>query len=91
MADDVKLPEPPECYVTSGGRDLWSLEQLQAYAARAVAEAVAREREACAVLCEDISDEYQRREGRRFPELKTDAEYGAGECARAIRNRSNKA
>lgn len=41
--------------------------------------------EECAKVCEDASDEYQRSEGRRFPELKTDAEAGADHCAHAIR------
>lgn len=55
---------------------------------RALLEAVAaEEREACARLCEDLSDEYQRTEGRKYPELKSDAETGAGRCADAIRQR----
>lgn len=47
--------------------------------------AVAAERERCAQMCEDISDEYQRTEGRRYPELKSDAQTGADACAAAIR------
>lgn len=55
--------------------------QMRAYAA----QEVAAERERCAKLCEDISEEYQRREGRKYPELRTDAEEGANKCAAAIR------
>lgn len=50
--------------------------------------AVLQEREANAAACEAIADEYQRREGRRFPELKSDANTGAEACAAAIRARS---
>jgi hypothetical protein len=44
------------------------------------------ERRRYAKLCEDISDEYQRREGMKYPELKTDAQTGADDCVSAIRN-----
>ena len=47
--------------------------------------------EECAMVCERISDEYQEQEGRRYPELKTDAETGASECARDIRTLKSKA
>jgi hypothetical protein len=46
---------------------------------------IAAERERCAKVCDDIGDEYQRREGMKFPELRTDAETGASKCAAAIR------
>lgn len=55
---------------------------------RIVHKAVQLEREACAQVCEAIEDEYQRTEGRRYPELKSDAETGARDCASAIRARS---
>jgi len=58
---------------------------LSAFAAL-VAE---REREACTKVCEDIEDEYQRTEGMRCPELKSDAQTGASDCAAAIRARSS--
>jgi hypothetical protein len=48
----------------------------------AFGEAVARE---CSKLCEEISDEYQEREGRKYPEMKTDAQSGASECDYKIR------
>lgn len=48
-----------------------------------------REREACAQLCEDIEDEYRRNEGGKYPELKSDAQTGASDCAAAIRARSS--
>lgn len=38
----------------------------------------------CAEICERISDEYQRSEGRRYPEMKTDAEQGSSACMSAI-------
>lgn len=38
-----------------------------------------------AEICEHISDEYREREGRRYPELKTDAESGASDCESSIR------
>lgn len=47
----------------------------------------AAERNACEKVCEAIEDEYQRTEGRRYPELKSDAETGARDCAAAIRAR----
>ncbi len=42
-------------------------------------------REECAKLCDDISDKYERREGHRYPELKSDAQTCAADCAYAIR------
>lgn len=50
-----------------------------------LAAAVAAERERAARVCERIADDYNRREGLKYPELKTDAETGANECADAIR------
>jgi hypothetical protein len=50
----------------------------------------ASEREACAKVCEDISDEYQKREGHKYPEMKTDAQSGASDCVYAILARSEK-
>ena len=62
-----------------------SMSVLQLYGPATIDAAVAAERERCAQLCEDISDEYQRREGMKYPELKTDAQEGASKCAAAIR------
>lgn len=45
----------------------------------------AAERERCAKLCEDIGDEYQRREAFKWAEMKTDAQTGAHDCAERIR------
>ncbi len=42
-----------------------------------------------AEICEHISDEYREREGRRYPELKTDAETGASDCESSIRARAD--
>ena len=47
----------------------------------------AAEREACANLCADISDDYYKRDGLKYPELKTDAQAGAERCELAIRDR----
>ena len=60
-------------------------EQVEAERQRCYMLGVAAERERCAKLCEDISDDYQRREGHRYPELRSDAESGANNCAEAIR------
>lgn len=63
----------PECEY----EDLFTTDQMRA--------AVAAERERCAKLCEDIGDAYQTSEGHKWPELKTDAQTGAHDCAAAIR------
>jgi len=57
----------------------WILDAMQ--------EAVAAEREACANLCEEVSDEYKLREGRKYPEARHDAQEGADMCANKIRAR----
>lgn len=54
---------------------------------RFAALVAAAEREECAKVCEVISDEYHRREGFKYPEMKTDAETGASDCETAIRAR----
>ena len=45
----------------------------------------ADERERCAKACEAVADHYQASESMMWPELKTDAQSGANECAEAIR------
>ena len=50
----------------------------------------AAEREACAKVCEKISDEYDENEGRKYAELRTDAATGGRDCASAIRARGEK-
>ena len=57
----------------------------QLVSASQLAAAVAKERERAATVCERIADDYNRQEGLKYPELKTDAETGADECADAIR------
>lgn len=42
-----------------------------------------------AEICEHISDEYREREGRRYPELKTDAESVASDCESSIRAKAH--
>jgi hypothetical protein len=56
---------------------------------RFAALVAAAEREACAKVCEDIEEAYQRQESMRHPALRTDAETGSGECAAAIRARGS--
>ena len=55
------------------------------FTAPQLAAAVAAERERAATVCERIADDYNRREGLKYAELKTDAQTGADECADAIR------
>lgn len=38
-----------------------------------------------AMVCENIADEYDRREGGKWPELKSDAKTGASNCENALR------
>ncbi len=70
--------------VRDGGH--WNQLDLITFAALVAAA----EREACAKVCEDIEEAYQRRESMRHPALRTGAETGSGECADAIRARTNK-
>ena len=41
--------------------------------------------ERAAEICERIADEYEKREGLKYPELKSDAQTGASDCEYAIR------
>jgi hypothetical protein len=59
-------------------------EKVRAAILSAIERAVADERNRCKQVCEAISDQYREREGLRYPELRTDAATGAGECAAAI-------
>ena len=61
---------------------------MQLVSASQLAAAVAAERERAAQVCDRIADDYNRREGLKYAELKTDAETGANECADAIRTGS---
>lgn len=42
--------------------------------------------EDAAKVCEDVADEYNRSEGGKWPELKSDAQSGASACENAIRS-----
>jgi hypothetical protein len=64
--------------------DAWSFPLIANAIRAAIERAVAAERKRCKDLCEAISDQYREREGLRYPELRSDAETGAGECAAAI-------
>jgi hypothetical protein len=46
--------------------------------------------EEAAQKCHAVADEYQKREGHQWRELKSDAEAGASECAEAIRKMKEK-
>ena len=70
-------PERPRDLDGNAAQPLYTSGQLSA--------AVAEERERAATVCERIADDYNRREGLKYAELKTDAETGANECADAIR------
>ena len=70
-------------------RDLAGNAAQPLYTAGQLAAAVAAERERAATVCERIADDYNRREGLKYAELKTDAQTGADECAYAIRARSD--
>lgn len=72
--------------LSAGAHDLFTASTVRSL----IAAAVEREREECAKVCKSIEDEYQRAEGRRYPELKSDAQTGAGVCAAAIRARGEK-
>lgn len=41
--------------------------------------------ERAAEICEGIADDYEKREGRKYPEMKSDAQTGASDCEYAIR------
>ena len=57
------------------------IEQLESQLANARNEALDR----AAGICDGIEDDYHKREHMKFPEMKTDAEACARECAYAIR------
>jgi hypothetical protein len=56
-------------------------EALARFYAIARAEAL----EDAAKVCESIANEYERTEGRKYPEMKSDAQTGASDCEYAIR------
>ena len=56
---------------------------------RFAAIVAAAERDACARVCEEIEDDYQKRESLRYAELRTDAQTGASDCAYRIRARGD--
>ena len=92
---DVGEPVAFAHFAENGNIRLWAPERpldldgnaaQPLYTAKAeTAAAVAKERERAATVCERIADDYNRREGLKYAELKTDAETGANECADAIR------
>ena len=91
---DVGEPVAFAHFAENGNIRLWAPERPRdldgniaqpLYTADQLAAAVAQERERAAQVCDRIADDYNRREGLKYPELKTDAETGANKCADAIR------
>ena len=81
------IPNDP-CNATAfawPGTDRTPQHNVPLFTADQLAAAVAAERERAAQVCDRIADDYNRREGLKYPELKTDAETGANDCADAIR------
>lgn len=62
-----------------------AIEPMKLYSEAQLKQAVSDALEAAAKVCESIADEYQRREGLKYPELKSDAETGASKCEAEIR------
>lgn len=75
------MPEPHPIKYAPAYRNLWLRNAVEAYG-RACALAAL---EAAIRVCEKGAGEYQRTQGRRFPELKDDAETGAEHCESALR------
>ena len=91
---DVGEPVAFAHFAENGNIRLWAPERPRAldgnaaqplYTSGQLSAAVAEERERAATVCERIADDYNRREGLKYAELKTDAQTGADECAYAIR------
>jgi hypothetical protein len=80
----MKLAERLRMAPLSGGEYRTAHAELESAIEAAIERARADERERCKQVCEAISDQYREREGLRYPEMRTDAETGAGECAAAI-------
>lgn len=78
---DARFTEPP----VNGSNVVHITElhwqQIKAELAKVRGDAL----EEAAKACDEISDKYYQDEHRRFPELKTDAEAGADDCANRIR------
>lgn len=72
----------PDCYVNSGGRDLWSKEQMIAFRAAGVAA----ERERCAKACRDKAAEWLKRAdaGEMPRDTARHANIAAGQIETAI-------
>lgn len=87
---EIKLPPLPRRAGLDDHRVLpepgFSHDQMTAYATEAERMGFMRGLEAARAECERIEDEYQRREGGRYPELKSDAQTGASDCEYAIRS-----
>lgn len=84
----VPLPELPRTvYSRNSGEfgPLFDTLMLHQYAMRYAAAVEAAAIERCRAACEAIADEYQRKEGMKYPELKSDAQTGASDCEAAIR------
>lgn len=80
MSTEDKSREEFEAWCLRGKpADAWTNWQLCWQAARQSAL------EEAAKVCEDIADEFNRSEGGKWPELKSDAQTGASQCEAALR------
>lgn len=66
------------------------IEELQAFAQHWIEVGRKEQRESDEEACENIGDEYTAREGKRLPELRSDAATGAYHCMSAIRNNTGR-
>ena len=84
----IRMAREAELYSYLWGGDInqQSLEALERFAALVAAH----EREACAKVCEELSERYLERCKNFFDERCASAEVAATECAAAIRARSDK-
>ncbi len=57
----------------------------------AINAAVLAEREACALICEEVFEDFEERDKFKYPEQCSNGSEGADSCARAIRTRSESA
>lgn len=73
-----------KCYAIAGHQAL-VLQEENSKLREQLSAARREERERCAQLCERIEENLHRAELTQFPELRSDAEDGASECAASIR------
>ena len=88
------LPEPidelaqVDGFNVIGATHVFTADQMHAYAQQYAEQRVREEREACAALCEAISESACRDWKARYDPHDQGREFGADECETAIRARS---